>query len=315
MQLYRLGTSDLEVSALSLGTWAMGGTTETWGYVDDRESIAAIHQALDCGINLIDTAPIYGLGHSEQIVGKAIQGRRAEVVLATKGGLDFPSTAGQAPHRCLSAEHLIRDCEASLRRLRTDVIDLYQCHWPDPETPIAETMEALRTLREQGKIRAIGLSNYNCEELAAATVVGPVHAVQTSFSMLNRRSAEDLLPFCKEHRIGVLTYGTLVKGLLTGKFNNESRFEDLRASDPEFQGDRFLRNLGIVEALKSIADRYNKTLAQLVINWTAGFPGLTAPIIGAKRPSQVIENAGGTGWPILEEDRALIDRVLEGSLR
>ena len=165
MQLRSLGNSRLEVSCIGLGTWAMGGSIELWGHVDDRESIAAIHQALDCGINLIDTAPIYGLGHAEEIVGKAIQGRRDEVILATKCGLVFPRSERQVPTRDLSRARILRECRDSLRRLRTDVIDLYQCHWPDPETPIRETMDALVTLREQGKIRAIGLSNYGCERI------------------------------------------------------------------------------------------------------------------------------------------------------
>lgn len=310
MQRRSLGDSGLEVSPLVLGTWAMGGDTPTWGSVDDRESIAAIHQALDAGINLIDTAPIYGFGHSEEVVGKAILGRRDEVLLATKCGLLFPKSEGQLPPRCLSRESVLRECDNSLRRLRTKVIDLYQCHWPDPETPIEETMGALTTLWEQGKIRAIGVSNFSCEQMTAARKYGPIHCAQPSFSMLHLRAAEDLLPYCTEHRIGVLTYSPLAKGLLTGKFGPESRFQDIRATDPEFVGDRFRRNLRIIEELRQIAVGYDKTLAQLALNWASHYHGVTAPIFGAKRPSQVLENVGAFGWTISQDDRARINVLL-----
>jgi len=310
MQKRLLGDSGLEVSVIALGTWAMGGTVETWGQVDDRESIAAIHQALDLGINLIDTAPIYGLGHSEEIVGKAIQGRRNEALVATKCGLLFPKSNDELPPRCLSRESIVRECEDGLRRLRTDVIDVYQCHWSDPETHIHETMDALTTLLEQGKIRAIGMSNFSCEQMTAAREFGPIHCLQPPFSMLHLRAAEDLIPYCIEHRIGVLPYSPLAKGLLTGKFNKESRFEDIREHDPEFVGERYRRNLRVVDELKNIAASYDRTVTQLVINWTVSFPGVTAPIVGAKRPSQVVENAGGVGWTITEEDRTRIDAII-----
>lgn len=310
MDRRRLGNSEIEVSPLGLGAWAMGGAVESWGEVDDRESIAAIQQALDCGINLIDTAPIYGLGHSETIVGKAIQGRRHEVVIATKCGLIFPSSKDQLPGRSLKPDHVLRECEDSLRRLRVDHIDLYQCHWPDPHTPIRETMEALATLLQQGKIRAVGLSNYSCDELMVAREFGVVHAMQPPFSMLHLRAREDMIPLCLEHHVGVLPYSPLAKGLLTGKFTPDSRLEGIRAKDPEFLGERFRRNLRVIDALKGIADRYDKTLTQLVVNWTANVPGVTAPLVGAKRPSQVLEHVGGLGWEITEEDLRRIETIL-----
>jgi aryl-alcohol dehydrogenase-like predicted oxidoreductase len=310
MQKRLLGDSGLEVSVIALGTWAMGGAVETWGQVDDRESVAAIHQALDLGINLVDAAPIYGLGHSEEIVGKAIQGRRNEVLVATKCGLLFPKSNNELPPRCLSRESVVRECEDSLRRLRTDVIDVYQCHWPDPETHIHETMDTLNTLLEQGKIRVIGLSNFSCEQMTAAREFGPVHCLQPPFSMLHLRAAEDLIPYCIEHGVGVLAYSPLAKGLLTGKFDKDSRFEDIRSQDPEFMGERYRRNLRVVGELAKIAAAYDKTVTQLVINWTVSFRGVTAPIVGAKRPSQVVENAGSVGWTITEEDRARIDAII-----
>ena len=305
-----IGDSGVEVSPLALGTWAIGADEKWWGYVDDRESIAAIHQAIDAGVTLIDTAPIYGMGHSEELVGKAIQGRRGEVVLATKCGLMFPTSSDQVPARCLSRESVLRECEQSLRRLKTDVIDIYLCHWPDPDTPIKETMGALTTLLTHGKIRAIGLSNFGCQRIDAAREFGPIHALQPPFSMLNLRAADDLIPYCVDHAIAVLPYSPLEKGLLTGKFDAQSKFTDVRETDPEFTGERYHRNLAIVKALTDIATHYGKTVAQLAINWTTTYPGVTAALVGAKRPSQVTENAGGMGWVITDEDRLRIDEIL-----
>lgn len=310
MEQRPLGDSGLIVSAIGLGTWAMGGDPDTWGQVDDRESIATIQQALDCGINLIDTAPIYGRGHSEEIVGKAIQGHRADVVLATKCGHNVPTMGVETPARSLVPEDIIRDCQNSLRRLRTDVIDLYLCHWPDPATPLRASMAALVELREQGKIRAIGLSNFSCEQLATAREFGPVHSVQAPYSMLLRRAADDLLPYCLEHGLGILAYGPLARGLLTGKFTASDSFEGLRGRDPEFRGARYRRNLRVVEALRRIATAYDRTPGQLALNWVLSTPGVTVALAGAKRPSQVQENAGAVGWSIDAVDRAQIERIL-----
>ena len=312
MQHHPLGESGLMVSTLALGTWAMGADERTWGLVDDRESVAAIEHAIEGGITLIDTAPIYGLGHSEEIVGRAIQGKRDRVLLATKCGLMFPTSANALPARCLAPSSIVRECEQSLRRLHTDVIDLYQCHWPDPNTPIEETMNALVTLHTQGKIRAIGLSNYSCEEISRARAVGPVHAIQSQFSLLSRRAEEDLIPYCIEYRIAVLAYSPLAKGLLTGKFSERSHFSDIRGQDPEFQGERFRRNLRTIDTLRSLANGYGKSLSQFALNWAAGYPGVTAPIVGAKRPSQVKDNLGAIGWSITDDDRRRIDAMLKG---
>lgn len=291
----------------------MGATVETWGYVDDRESIAAIHQAIDLGINLIDTAPIYGVGHSEEVVGKAVRGRRDDLVIATKCGLLFQKSTSDEPQRCLKRDSVIRECEQSLRRLRVEVIDLYQCHWPDPDTPIRETFEALSLLKKQGKIRAVGLSNFSCQQIAAAMEFGPVDALQPPFSMLHQRSGEDSIPYCKEHNIAVLPYSPLAKGLLTGKFGPKSTFEDIRRSDPEFIGNRYHRNLRIVERLSEIAAARDKTVTQLVLNWTMNFPGVTAPLVGAKLPSQVQEHVGAIGWDLSTEDRRKINALLGAS--
>lgn len=288
----------------------MGGTVETWGEVDDRESIAAIHAALDAGINLIDTAPIYGLGHSESIIGKAVKSRRDKVVLATKCGLLFPKSPEQLPPRCLTKESVLKECEASLRRLRVDVIDLYQCHWPDPNTPIRETMEAMRWLLDAGKIRAIGVSNFSCEEIAAAREFAPVQCLQPPFSMIHRRAADDLLPFCVEHDMGVIAYSPLAKGLLTGKFDTTTEFQGIRARDPDFHGDAFQSHLDMIEKLRPIAQRNDKTLTQLVLRWTIDQPGITVAICGAKRSSQVLDNVGAIGWTLSEADADSINAII-----
>jgi len=310
MEQRPLGNSGISVSAIGLGTWAHGATRETWGHVDDNESIATIQAAVDAGVTLIDTAPIYGLGHSETIVGRALTGRRERVVLATKCGLLFPQ-GNELPRRCLRGASVLEQCDASLRRLRTDVIDLYQMHWPDPQTPILETMEALMTLREQGKVRAIGVSNFSCEQIAAAREYGPIAALQPPLSMLHRRAVEDLLPFCVEHRIGVIAYSPLAKGLLTGKFDATTTFDGIRARDPDYLGERFQRHLRTLDRLRPIAERYHRTLGQLAIQWCLAQPGVTAAIVGAKRVSQLEENTGGAGWTITEEDLALIGRILD----
>lgn len=309
MQRRPIADTGLEIAPIGLGTWAMGGAAESWGPVDDNESIAAIAQALDEGVNLIDTAPVYGLGHSEEIVGKAMIGRRQEVVLATKCGVMLPDGETQQSTRCLKPDSIIDECEASLRRLKIDTIDLYQCHWPDPDTPITDTMDSLQKLLKQGKIRAIGISNFSLEQLAEARQAGPVHCVQPPFSALQTRASEELIPYCREHNIAVIAYSPLAKGLLTGKFDLKTELNPIRQRDPEFLGQRYEQNLRLVDKLAGIAEKYGKTIPQLAINWVSEYPGVTAAIVGAKRPSQVLENLGGSGWTLSEEDRNLIESL------
>jgi len=310
MQRIPLGDSGLEISRVGLGCQAMGAEP-TCGPVDDNESIATIQTALDLGINLIDTSPYQGEGHCEELIGKAIQSRRDDVVISTKCGLSR-GLDDSLPKRCLARDAVLRDCEASLRRLRVETIDLYQCHWPDPETPISETMEALERLREQGKIRAVGLCNYGCQRLAEARAAGTVHACQMPLSMVARQVTEDLLPYCQEYRLGALAYSPLCKGLLTGKFDQDTRFNDLRRQDPEFQGDRWARNLAVVAKLGPIAQHYGQSVGQLALNWTCHYPGVTGVIVGAKRPSQIRESAGALGWRIQPADLDRIGEILRG---
>ena len=304
MQYRKLGSSDLEVSVVAMGCWALGGDEDFWGPVDDNESIAAVQQALDLGINLIDTAAAYGVGHSEEIVGKAIAGRRDEAVIATKCGLVWKDKTSPKT-RCLKRDSVIRECESSLRRLRVEAIDLYQIHWPDPETPIAETMEALVKLREQGKIRAIG-----CELMSEARRYGPLECLQPPLSMLSRDSCEELLPYCLEYNMGVICYGPMARGLLTGKFDASSTFTDLRKNDVNFSGEQFARNLSLVESLRPIAEKYGRTLSQLALRWVIQQPGVTSAIAGAKRASQVRENSGAGDFEISPEDMMDIETLL-----
>jgi aryl-alcohol dehydrogenase-like predicted oxidoreductase len=307
----RIGETDLDVAIVALGCWAMACDSESWGPVNDNESIAAIHKAIDLGINLIDTAPSYGDGHSEEIVGKAVADRRDRVLLATKCGVVPPGTGQGGTDRDLTPQSIRRECEASLRRLRTETIDLYQCHWPDPNTPMDQTMAAMIQLRDHGKIRAIGVSNFSCQQMSACRAVAPLDCAQPPLSMLDRKSAEDIIPYCQEHRIGVVVYSPLAKGLLTGKYNLQSVPSDFRSSDEDFQPDRLSRHLRTIEKLRPFAEQYQATLAQLAIAWAANYPGVTAAIVGAKRPSQVIENAAAAQLRISIQDLTAIDEILQ----
>ena len=309
MEYRRIANTDLTVSVVGIGCWAMGGSVQTWGPVDDNESIYAIQQGLDLGINLIDTAPSYGYGYSEEIVGKAIVGRRGQAVLATKCGIVWRDVGGKV-ERNLRPDSVIRECEASLRRLHVDTIDLYQIHWPDPATPLSATMEALVQLREQGKIRAIGVSNFSCEQIDAARRHGPVDTLQPELSLFERGSLENLLPYCRGCGIGVITYGSLARGLLTGKYNASSIFKDIRADDPRFSGEAFPRHLATVEKLRALAARLQHTVGQLALRWAIQQTGVTSALAGAKRPSQMRENSGAGEFPIPPAEMAEIDTIL-----
>ncbi|GMU22450.1 MAG: aldo/keto reductase [Phycisphaerae bacterium] len=309
MEYRQLGQTDLSVSVVGLGCWAIGGDVATWGPVDDNESVAAIQQGLDLGINLIDTAPGYGYGHSEEIVGKAIAGRREQAVVATKCGLVWRDAGGPIS-RSLRPESIASECAASLRRLHVETIDLYQIHWPDPQTPLSATMEALLRLRDQGKIRHIGVSNFSCEQMTESRQHAPIASLQPELSMFEQSVKEELLPYCREYRIGVITYGSLARGLLTGKFTSTSTFTDLRARDSRFMGGAFGRNLAIIERLRPIAQRLGCTMGQLALRWAVQQEGVTAVISGVKRPSQVIENAGAGRLLVPVEVMDEIDGIL-----
>jgi methylglyoxal reductase len=295
----KLGHTDIDASVVGLGTWAIGGWR--WGGTDEDESIAAINAALDNGVSLIDTAPAYGMGRSEEIVGRAIEGRRDEVVLATKCGLvwhtqqgnHFFDNEGTPVHRHLGADSVRYELEQSLARLRTDYIDLYITHWQDPTTPVAETMGTLMELKAEGKIRAIGISNVSPEDLVAYVAEGPVDAIQEKYSMLDRDIESTLLPMCAEHGVSTLSYSSLALGLLSGKIGPDRTFngDDLRIGDPRFSMANREKIASLFDEIRPIANDLDVTLAQLVIAWTVSQPGITYSLCGARNPAQATENA------------------------
>jgi aryl-alcohol dehydrogenase-like predicted oxidoreductase len=300
-----------------LGTWAIGGGgwDYGWGPQDDAESIAAIRRALDLGINWIDTAAVYGLGHAEEIVGRAIAGRRDEVIIATKCGLIW-GKGSTTPYGWLKAESVRREVEASLCRLNVEVIDLYQIHWPIPEEDIEEAWGVITELIWEGKVRYGGVSNFGVEQIKRMEVTHPVASLQPPYSMLQRDVEEELLPYCAAHDIGVITYSPMQSGLLTAKFTKERAVHlpdnDWRKRDPYFREPELSANLALVEKLRPIAERNGRTVAQLAIAWVLRRPEVTAAIVGARRPSQIEETARAGDWVLSAEDIAEIDALLAG---
>jgi len=280
-----------------------------WGGTDAQKSVRSIHASLDAGVNFIDTAPAYGLGHSERIVGEAIRGRRDKVILATKCGLVWHTTKGtffvdqngSRIHRHLGAESIRYEVEQSLRRLETDYIDLYQTHWQDPTTPIEETMGTLLDLKRQGKIRAIGVSNCTVDQVRQYRSIGPVDAAQEKYSMLHRDLEREYLPYCAENHIAVLAYSPLANGLLTGKVDPERTFpeDDLRSHNPMFSRESRIRVREMLDRMQPAARKYSLTDGQLAIAWALAQPGITHALVGARDEGQAKENAAA-GRALLE---------------
>lgn len=303
MRTRRIGTTDIEASVIAFGAWAIGGGS-WWGETDDNESVRAIHAALDAGVNLIDTAPVYGWGRSEEVVGRAIAGRRNEVVLATKCGLwwhdqrgpFFFELEGRTVRRFLRPDAIRREIEDSLQRLGTEYIDLYQTHWQttEPEKdPIAETMQCLVRLKEEGKIRAIGASNVDIGHIEQYRAVGVLDAIQPRYSMLDRGIEQDLLPYCREHNISTLVYSPLEQGLLTGKIGMDYVIApgEYRGAIPWFAPANRRRVLDMLTGWKDLTEKYACTLSQLVIAWTLAQPGVTVALCGARKAAHSRENA------------------------
>jgi aryl-alcohol dehydrogenase-like predicted oxidoreductase len=318
MQTRRLGFSDLNLTTIGLGTWAAGGPWAFgWGPQDDAESIAAIHRGLDLGINWIDTAAIYGVGHSEEVVGEAIQGRRREVFLATKCSRIWDPESGTVLGR-LDAPSIRRECEASLRRLRTDVIDLYQIHWPLPDEGIVEGWGAIADLVRQGKVRYGGVSNFSIAQMQRIAPILPIASLQPPYSMLRRETEAEILPYCAANRIGVIVYSPMQAGLLTGRFSQERVAAldpgDWRLRNEHFQEPKLSANLALVERLRPIAARNGITLAQLAIAWTLRRSEVTAAIVGARQPAQIEETVAAGDVTLREEDLAGIEELLTASI-
>ena len=313
MQTRRLGQTDLTLTTVGLGTWAMGGPWQFgWGPQDDGEAVAAILTALDTGINWIDTAPVYGLGHSEELVGRALQQTKRKPYTATKCGLLWNEKREKVPH--LKKDSIRRECDASLQRLGVERIDLYQMHWPDPPADIEEAWEEMARLADEGKVRYLGVCNYNAGQIERVARIHPVASLQPPYSILRRDVEKELLGYCAEHKIGVVAYSPMQRGLLTGKFSHERlaalASDDHRRRMPEFQEPAFSASLELVEGLQKIADRHGRTVAQLAISWVLRRPEVTAAIVGARRPSQIAETVGASDWNLSKQDIVEIEKLL-----
>jgi len=312
MEFAEIPGTSLKVSRVAIGTWAIGGWM--WGGTDEAESIATIRAAVEHGINVVDTAPVYGFGRSEEIVGKAIAEAklRSRVVIATKTGLEWQN--GKV-FRNASRPRIMQEVEDSLRRLRTDVIDVYQVHWPDPLIAIDETAEAMLTLFKQGKIRAIGVSNFSVAQMERFRQVAPLHVLQPPYNLFERGIEADLLPYCATNGIATLGYGALCRGLLSGRMRPDTTFtgDDLRRNDPKFREPRFAQYIAAVEKLDRLAQRFGKRVIHLAVRWMLD-QGVTTALWGARRPDQLQPVNEVSGWRLDASAKAEIDEILRETI-
>jgi aryl-alcohol dehydrogenase-like predicted oxidoreductase len=309
MEFTEIKQTNIRPSRLGLGTWAIGGWM--WGGADDEAAVATIQRALDDGITLIDTAPAYGQGHSEEVVGRALEGRRDQAIVATKVGLEWDEQG--TPHRNASARRIRAEVEDSLRRLRTDHIDIYQIHWPDPDVPMEETAQAMAALYEAGLIRAVGVSNFSPAQLDEFAKFAPLHTVQPPYNLFERGIEHDVLPYVREHGLTALTYGALCRGLLSGKLRADTNFggDDLRRVDPKFQPPRFAQYLRAVARLDELArTRFGKGVIHLALRWVLDQPGVGAALWGARRPDQLDALPGALGITLDDATKSEIDRIV-----
>ena len=325
MEYRQLGGSSVKVSAVTLGTWAIGGWM--WGGSDERAAVSAIQKAVDLGMTSIDTAPMYGFGLSEELVGKALKGRRDKAQILTKYAMRWDADEGhfwfetQMPdgrkvkvYLNAKKHSIIEECERSLKRLQTDCIDLYQCHWRDITTPVEESMEAIAQLLKQGKIRAAGVSNFSPEDMEAAARVVPVASDQPPYSMVRRDIEADVLPYCRKRNIGVIVYSSMQLGLLSGTLTMDRQFpkDDQRAGSPYFKPANRKKVIEFLATIRPIAEVHRATVSQLVINWTIHRPGITSALVGARTPEQVTENAGAAAFRLTPAETKQIDTLLDG---
>ncbi|HUQ91943.1 MAG TPA: aldo/keto reductase [Bryobacteraceae bacterium] len=296
METRRLGNSDLEITAIGVGAWAMGGSDWAfgWGSQDDRDSIAAIRAALARGVNWIDTAAVYGLGHSEVVVGKAVRGLAKKPYVFTKCARVWD--ANRQIGKSLKAACIRKECEDSLRRLNLDVIDLYQIHWPEPDEDVEEGWATLCKLKEEGKVRWIGVSNFSVSQMERAQAIGPITSLQPPYSLVTRDIESGILPYAERQNIGVIVYSPMKAGLLSGAMTRERALnlpaDDWRRRNPAFQEPQLSRNLEMVEVLRAIGARHGRTPGEVAIAWTLRQPAVTGAIVGMRNPAQVDGVAG-----------------------
>jgi len=305
LEYARFGLTDLRISRIGMGCAVIGGYD--YGKADDRESVAAIQRALELGVNFFDTADVYGFGHAEEILAQGLGPHRHEAVIATKVGVAWNEEGKTS--RDLSAKRVVQALEASLRRLKLDCIPVYQIHWPDPKTPIAETLEALRKCQEAGKIRHIGCSNFPADLVDQAQACCRVESIQMPYSLAERGAWQTIRHCHEQYNMAVLTYSPLAQGLFSGKYGRGSQFEgtDLRKRSHLFQGDRFESNLALLERLKQVGERHGRTPAQAAIHWILEEPAVTCVLTGVKEPAEIEENAGALGWSFSPADKAILD--------
>ena len=311
METRKFGKTDMEITPIGFGSWAIGGNA--WGPQDDEEAVGAIRRALDLGINWIDTAAVYGFGHSEELVARALKGVSERPYVFTKCSLVWDENANV--ENVLEKDSVKRECEDSLRRLQADVIDLYQIHWPNPEEDIEEGWSALAELKEEGKVRHIGVSNFNVEQMERAQEIAPVETLQPPYNLIDRNIEEEILPYCGERDIGVIVYSPMKSGLLTGKMTPE-RVQNLPSDDwrrdaPEFNEPRLSRNLELVGLLEEIGEEHGRSPAEVAIAWTLRHPAVTAAIVGGRRPDQVDGIIGAAELRLSEDELERIERLLD----
>jgi aryl-alcohol dehydrogenase-like predicted oxidoreductase len=317
MKTKRLGNSDLFITPIGFGAWAIGGSgwEFAWGGQDDNDSIAAIHQALDAGINWIDTAAVYGLGHSEEVVARALQRMNNRPYVFTKCSMIW-NEHREIGHS-LKADSIRRECEASLRRLQVEAIDLYQVHWPDPVQDIEEGWATLAALKKEGKVRNVGVSNFNVEQMKRAQALAPITSLQPRYSLLHREIEAEILPFCAGQNIGVLAYSPMASGLLTGAMTRERiaglPADDWRKRHPDFQEPRLHRNLMLVRYLRTIGKTRGFTPAEVAVAWVLHNPAVTAAIVGARRPDQVRGVLGAAEFHFSPREIAEIDSLFKNA--
>lgn len=311
MERIKVSDRNFEITRIVLGTWAIGGWQ--WGGTDETRSIETILKALSEGVMTIDTAPVYGFGRSEELVGKAVEqyGNRKNIRLATKLGLQWDEN--ENVRRNAGRDHILQEVEDSLRRLQTDYIDIYQIHWPDLQTDFSETAKTMRELLEEGTIKAIGVSNFNPRQMEKFQETAPIHTCQPPYNLFERGIETDIIPYCKENNITLLTYGALCRGLLTGKMNAEYTFPkgDLRRNaDPKFQGEAFKRHLRAVEQLQEYANNhFNKKIMHMAVRWILD-KGVDAAIWGARKPEQVNFDEV-FGWQLSDNELREVEQIVE----